>query len=151
VRVQILIRIDGGVEKSGQGRVELNRFQSPRNSEAGWPSEGAPRSFVHFAVPRNAVWDCECPQKTDSRIIPPGARLCSPAPATVLIVWASGVYSPPADDFSTSKLLVTEKTPWTPLALMSTRFLSVSLFTMPSKVRFPFLMMIRIGLIMGHA
>jgi len=54
-------------------------------------------------------------------------------------------------DFATSRWLVTEKTPETPLARRLARFLSPSLSTTPSRVTFPFLTIIRMGLMTGMA
>jgi hypothetical protein len=54
-------------------------------------------------------------------------------------------------DVATIRLLVTEKTPETPLARMLAMFLSASLSTTPSRVTWPFFTMIRIGLMTGMA
>src|ERR1700691_3306303 len=55
------------------------------------------------------------------------------------------------DHFTTTRLLVTENTPGTPLARMLAMFLSASLSTTPSSATWPFFTMMRMGLMVGRA
>ncbi len=73
---------------------------------------------------------------------PPGLKI--PKPFDVRL---PGDYFPGA----TTKLLVTENTPETPLARTPAMSLSALLSTTPSSVTFPFFTIIRMGLITGMA